>query len=385
MKQAEKSAPPPRPADVRDTILAAIQSGEFIERLPSEPELAARYGVPRPAIAAALNFLAAAGVLVRKRGSGTYVKQPAGRRALDFELLLPESVNLDFFTPLGVALAQALDEHGHRLRWPRGFAPMEVKDVVAEAKRLVGSDVSGVFFVPIEFEGNSLALNEAIVTAFGELPVVLLDRCMRSFPDRSGFDVVGIDNRRASYVLTEHLVRHHKSQRIAFIRRQDSASTVDARVVGFEEAVRHADTVKRHVATGEPSRIEFVQALVNDFDPDAVICANDSLARSFMEAVSNLTDRKRRRPLIVGFDDLPFAESLGLTTIHQPLTDIGSAAAGAMIERLARPKLPGRDILLNFTLETRRSCCASAPTGRTEHDAETPNSVVTRRPRRPVS
>jgi DNA-binding LacI/PurR family transcriptional regulator len=361
MKRAEESAPRARrPRDLSEAIRAAIQAGEFIERLPSESELAERYGVTRPAIAAALNQLAADDLLVRRRGSGTYVKQPARRRSLEFELLMPESVNLDFFTPLGVALAKSLEERGHRLLWPRAFAPTALKDG-AEVKQLVGGGVSGVFFVPVEFEGDSLAMNERTVSGLGDLPVVLLDRCMRSFPHRSRFDVVGIDNRRAGFVVTEHLLRQHKAQRIAFIRRKDSASTVDARIVGFEEAVRHAGKVPR-VSTGEPSRVEFVQELLDDFEPDAMICANDNLALALTDTLENLRPGQSKRLHIAGFDDLPFAALHGLTTIHQPLEDIGAAAVAAMMDRLAHPKLPGRDILLNFTLEVRGSCCRNHAT-----------------------
>ena len=56
-------------------------------------------------------------------------------------------------------------------------------------------------------------------------------------------------------------------------------------------------------------------------------------------------------------DNLAFAESLGLTTIRQPFAEIGAAAVAAMLERLKRPDMPGRDILLNFKLIPRKSCC----------------------------
>ncbi len=38
------------------------------------------------------------------------------------------------------------------------------------------------------------------------IPIVLLDRCFEPYPDRSNFDLVGIDNHRAGYVLTRHLI-----------------------------------------------------------------------------------------------------------------------------------------------------------------------------------
>jgi DNA-binding LacI/PurR family transcriptional regulator len=44
-----------------------------------------------------------------------------------------------------------------------------------------------------------------------------------------------------------------------------------------------------------------------------------------------------------------------LTTIHQPCADLGAVAVGAMLDRLRNPKMPPRDILLNFDLVERAS------------------------------
>jgi GntR family transcriptional regulator of arabinose operon len=52
-----------------------------------------------------------------------------------------------------------------------------------------------------------------------------------------------------------------------------------------------------------------------------------------------------------------------LTTVHQPCAQIGAAAITAMLQRLERPELTGRDILLDFDIIVRQSCGAehSAP------------------------
>jgi len=51
--------------------------------------------------------------------------------------------------------------------------------------------------------------------------------------------------------------------------------------------------------------------------------------------------------------------SVPLTTIHQPCADIGAAAIRTMFERVHNPKLPSRDILLNFGLVVRESSASS--------------------------
>ena len=68
---------------------------------------------------------------------------------------------------------------------------------------------------------------------------------------------------------------------------------------------------------------------------------------------------------IVGFDDVKYARLLPvpLTTQHQPCKDIGRVALAVMLDRLANPDLPTRDVLLGCKLIVRQSC--GAQTGKT--------------------
>jgi DNA-binding LacI/PurR family transcriptional regulator len=47
-----------------------------------------------------------------------------------------------------------------------------------------------------------------------------------------------------------------------------------------------------------------------------------------------------------------------LITVHQPCREIGEAAMRVMLERLERPKMPARDVLLDCSLVIRKSCGA---------------------------
>ena len=47
-----------------------------------------------------------------------------------------------------------------------------------------------------------------------------------------------------------------------------------------------------------------------------------------------------------------------LTTVRQPCREIGEAALRVMLERLERPKMAARDVLLDCTLVIRKSCGA---------------------------
>jgi GntR family transcriptional regulator, histidine utilization repressor len=74
----------PRYLKVKEHILARIASGEFGpgSRVPSENELVSRFGLSRMTVNRALRELAADGLLSRRPGVGSFVRQPPARGSL---------------------------------------------------------------------------------------------------------------------------------------------------------------------------------------------------------------------------------------------------------------------------------------------------------------
>ncbi len=206
-------------------------------------------------------------------------------------------------------------------------------------------------------------MNERIARALDEarIPVVLLDRTVVPYPGRGHHDLVGIDNRRAGYVITEHLLRLG-SRRIAFMAMPNAAATVDAREAGYREALYtwQAPIERSLVHRLEPSDSAEVRAVMEAQQLDAIVCANDRTASRLMPTLLRLGYNIPGDVRVVGIDDLEYAKLLPvpLTTLRQPTRQIGDAALAAMLERVARTHLPTRDILLNCELIVRDSCGA---------------------------
>jgi len=68
---------------------------------------------------------------------------------------------------------------------------------------------------------------------------------------------------------------------------------------------------------------------------------------------------------IVGIDDVSYANLLPvpLTTVRQPCREIGGTAMATMLDRIARPHIPSRDVLLDGELVVRESCGAGGGSG----------------------
>ena len=114
----------------------------------------------------------------------------------------------------------------HSLLWGNSASKENEKEEVAEqlCHHYISQKVSGVFFAPVEFSTGRFRANHRIVEALDNagIPVVLLDRCLETYPRRSRYDLVGIDNRRTAYQATEHLIAAG-AKSIAFIARPNSA------------------------------------------------------------------------------------------------------------------------------------------------------------------
>ena len=242
------------------------------------------------------------------------------------------------------------------------LSPVEKEQAARErCQQYIERRVAGIFFAPLELTPNKDAVNGQITAALQKagIPVVLLDRSVVPYGWREAHDLVGIDNRRAGYQITDHLLRLG-SRRIAFLSFRNSASTVDARRAGYREALHcHGAPVDpAYIVELDRDAAHGVTSLMSAHRPEAVVCANDRTAGLVMQTLQSLGYGIPEDVRIVGIDDVHYASLLPvpLTTLRQPCREIGTAAMAAMLERLTSRALPPRDILLHTPLIVRRSC-----------------------------
>lgn len=347
----------------KDIFTGRYQPGQ---KLPSEAELVKRFGASRITVGRAMRELHQRQLITRRAGSGTFVRvdRPQG---LSFGLLIPELGTSEIFEPIVQGMSAAPQSANHailRCSGPHLDAATSRQDQAWHlCQQYLARQVSGVFFSPLERIPADDPINHRIIAAFekARVPIVLLDRDYLPYPQRSRHDLVGIDNRRTGYLATEHLIRLG-AKRIAFLSFPQAASTVDERIAGYREALYfHGLPVEvprlQRLTSEDPAA---VRAAILASDADAFVCANDPTAGRLMHGLHALGKRVPQEVRIVGIDDVTYASLLPipLTTIHQPCHEIGMAAMAAMIERLQRPEMPCRDILLECRLVVRESCGA---------------------------
>lgn len=354
--------------EILEKIQGDIASGRYKpgQRLPSEAELVRRYGASRMTVFRAMRELQTLGIITRRVGSGTFVSQITNSGSHVFGLLIPELGQTEIFEAICKGMMEAPQSTHHSLLWGNaGAASEKEKEEVAEqlCRHYIAQKVSGVFFAPVEFSPGRYQANHRIVAALdrARIPIILLDRCLEPYPRRSNYDLVGIDNRRTAYLAVEHLI-NCGAKRIAFFARPHSAPTVDARIAGYHEAIQSLgqQSGRDMVGIGDAADAKFVKAFLKKNRPDAFICANDHTAGILMHTLLSLGLRIPEDIKIAGIDDVRYSRLLPvpLTTQHQPCRDIGRMALASMLDRIANPDLPTRDVLLGCKLIVRRSCGA---------------------------
>jgi GntR family transcriptional regulator, arabinose operon transcriptional repressor len=349
-----------------DAMRSRIRSGTFRpgDRIPSDSELVREFGVSRPTVAKALQELQECGLVQRKAGSGTYVLQNDTDRGIQFGLLIPGLGTTEIFEPICAQMACAAQDTGHSIVWGANVKRLnfgEEAEIALElCQRYIRSKVGGVFFAPLEHVPGQQSINERIVGMFQQanIPVVLLDRDFLPYPQRSNFDLVGVDNRRVGYMITHHLFQQG-CKRVIFVARPDSASTIDARIAGFMEAVvkDSGEFSSKLLHRCDPSDQQCVAEIMTNLKPDGVVCGNDVTAGRLMHCLDQLNIDVPGDVKVAGIDDVKYAELLRvpLTTVRQPCAAIGEVAFRTMLERVALPEVPARDVLLGCNLIVRES------------------------------
>ena len=184
-----------------------------------------------------------------------------------------------------------------------------------------------------------------MVSAPAEIPVVAVD----PHTGPAAFPTVDADNVAGAMAATQHLL-DLGHRRIALLGGREDLESARLREKGFRDATAVAgirvdpDLVRvggyRPESAGAPAR----ELLSRPDRPTAVFAANDISAIRTVEVARELGLRVPEDVSVVGFDNVPESalSTPSLTTIAQPLHDIGVTALRMLVELLAgREPTPG--------------------------------------------
>ena len=224
--------------------------------------------------------------------------------------------------------------------------------------RLLARRLRGAVLALVDTTAEQLA-----TLAAARVPFVLLDPV--SSPP-STVASVGAANWAGGRAAGEHLTAlGHRRFAVLAGRRAHLYS--QARIDGFRSVVTQAgsDLPDGHVAHTDWRRdqaAERAAALLRDARPTAVFACTDTLALGVYDAAAALGLRIPEDVSVVGFDDLPEAQWVtpGLTTVHQPIAEMGAAALRMLLRISTDPPHEAPREELATTLVVRGSTAAAA-------------------------
>jgi LacI family transcriptional regulator len=198
-----------------------------------------------------------------------------------------------------------------------------------------------------------------------QVPVVTL----AGTPNPNTVNVDG-DNRAGMRDLARHLVRDHGYQTLAYLGGHVDSPDNLARYAAFGEQVT-SDGAKfvsgsqwqgNYTAAGGARVIERLLADRARL-PEAIACANDQTALGVIYALVRHGIEVPGGVAVTGFDDIPVARHLHpqLTTVRQPITDLGATAFETLYSMITDIGRPRHDVILPTRLIRRESCGCPPP------------------------
>ncbi|WP_077921806.1 LacI family DNA-binding transcriptional regulator [Spirosoma sp. 209] len=247
-------------------------------------------------------------------------------------IIVPEFLSF-FFPKVIIGAQEVLAEAGYNVVICHSNESYETE--VTNARALMASRVDGLL---VSHTKDTRNFDHFRIFQRKGIPVVFFNRVCEDM----SVSKVTVDDYEGAFQAVEHLIQTGR-RRIAHLAGPDSLPNSRHRLNGYRDALRHyqipeeAELVISYDLTLEKANI-YVNHLLNlPQPPDALFAVNDPTA---IEALKVIKGRGLRIPddiAIVGFSNDPASALVepGLTTVAQPVSEIGQQSARLLLRQLA--------------------------------------------------
>ncbi|AQY52067.1 LacI family transcriptional regulator [Listeria weihenstephanensis] len=271
-----------------------------------------------------------------------FAKNMVTNRTNTIGMIVPE-VTDPFFSQMVKGAEDYLNAHDYMILLCNSSQDSAREDLYVE--ELLHRAVDGLIIA----SPNILASNVFEQLEIRHKPYILLD-CKRHHREEGN---IFIDDYEGGYMATEYLISLGHTQ-IGIITSDDSFYSVEERLQGYLACL------EKHQVPGESAWISegdqtmaggyfAAKQLLTTTEITALFVTNDQMAVGAYRAALELGIHIPNDLSIVGFDDIELAEYMApaLTTIRQPIYDIGKTAAEYLLkatqnptEKIANKKMP---------------------------------------------
>ncbi|WNS78733.1 LacI family DNA-binding transcriptional regulator [Domibacillus sp. DTU_2020_1001157_1_SI_ALB_TIR_016] len=265
-------------------------------------------------------------------------------------LLIPNIAN-----PFMAEVARVIENHVKR----HGYSLMicstdnDLKNEVEYVSILKQKYTEGIIVATGLRKGQAV---KALIKA--DLPIALLSRDVPSL----AVNTVLVDDYLGGYEATNHLINLGHTK-IAMITEDTVFSTLQARVNGYRKSLEEAglnydeSLVLTNNTSLEEGKKSMLSLLKKSNPPTAVFASTESLAIGAMQGAHELNLKVPDEVSIIGFDDTVLSTICEppLTTIAQPIEEMGEKVVELLIEEIEKKKASKQRVMLSPKLIVRKS------------------------------
>lgn len=358
----------PRYQQISQALTRLIEAGTYApgQVIPSEQALCEQFAVSRITVRQALASLVAAGLLVKRPGVGTFVRDDGGRTGVGrnegvISLVVSNAGPADnFMSQLIRGVASTLRGTGFNLNLE--VAHDNANEERQRVEQIIARKAAGALLFTVDTPGpaNPNCFHYMKIREAG-IPLLFIDRYLDQLP----IGYVVTDDQEGMRALAEHFIAMgHQS--IGYMDHAVYVSSVKERYQGYLDAmiahrIRPECVIKVDRPRGEASDIELGFAAMRDYIasgrklPSVMLACNTYYAIGIFRALKAAGKRVPEDVALAGFDDLPEASVLEvpLTVYRAPVEMMGARAAQELVALIKKGstgddvhvRLPGRLVI----------------------------------------
>lgn len=228
----------------------------------------------------------------------------------------------------------------------RGFALMIASGTGADLETLI-TDLAG------RVDGLGVLAgtvpSEVLAQVARRIPIVVVGGA----GEDNALDHVHANNGPGMRALVHYLVETKGVTDILYLGGPEGARDDAERLGGLREAAGDVPVIR-----ADFTRVGGREAVAKLASfPRAIVCANDQMALGALDVLASRGIRVPEEVLVTGFDGIAAGRHSdpSLTTVHQPMPEIGRAAVHALVARLEDPELPRQMLTLPVRVVLRGS------------------------------
>lgn len=273
----------------------------------------------------------------------------AGKQTGTIALILPDISN-PFFPEVARGVEDVAHSHGYTVILCNSDDQGSKERSYIEV--LKKKYIDGIIFASSTLEDEDITQMRK-----SNIPLVLLDRA----PNKESCSVVRVKNYEGAQLAVQHLLEIG-CNRIAHIYGPQDMITARQRLSGYEDAVKSFDWFSPSLMVEGNFRIDggqqAIETLINRHpDIDGLFAGNDLMAVGAVKALTRLGKKVPEDIAVIGFDGIGLTEIVEpeLTTIAQPIYEMGRLAATTLIQKITGERIDNQIRELDVKLIVRDS------------------------------